>query len=71
MSATERYEIKLEGGRTLHQLSNEGKLYGFLTIEADGRARVWRQTWHDRYVPTDDVFPGFISAARALLEGRV
>lgn len=71
MAATERREIQLEGGGRLHQLSYEDRLFGFISIEADGRARVWEQTWLDRWRPTDTVFPGFISAARAVIRGEV
>lgn len=71
MAATERYEIELEGGTRLQQLSTDGNLDGFIAVEPDGRARVWRQTWVDRYVPTDAVFPGFVSAARAVIRGDV
>jgi hypothetical protein len=69
--SVERYEIKLEGGTVLHQLSNEDTLYGHIAIEADGRARIWRQTWVDRYSPTENVYPGFVSAVRAVLRGEV
>ncbi len=70
MAACERYEIKLKSGTVLHQLGNEDRLYGFLSVEADGRARVWVQTWVDSYKPTDTVFPGFVSAARAVIRGE-
>ncbi len=68
---TERYEIKLQSGTVLHQLSNEDRLYGFISIREDGSARVWRQTWADSYVMTGDTFPGFVSAARAVIRGEV
>lgn len=71
MSATERYEIKLATGRVIHQLGNEGHVYGFVEVQPDGTARAWRQVWFEEYAPTDNVFPGFVSAARAVIEGNV
>jgi hypothetical protein len=67
----ERREIKLTNGTVLHQLSNEDRLYGFLAVEASGRVRIWNQVWHDEFTPSNTVFPGFVSAARALISGEV
>jgi hypothetical protein len=71
MSSIERYEIELKSGRVLLQLSNEDRLYGFLAVDTDGRWRLWHQTWWNEYAPTQDVFPGFVSAARAVVAGYV
>lgn len=63
--------IKLESGRTIHQVHNEGRIFGFLEVTCDGKALVWEQTWHDRYAPTQVVYPGPISALRAIARGEV
>lgn len=68
----ERTEIKLQSGTTLHELHDgEGKGFGIIGVERCGCARVWVRTWHDRFAPTHAVFPGFVSAARAVLRGEV
>jgi hypothetical protein len=70
VSAAERHEIPLTNGRILHMLTDgDGGLYGFIYIEADGKARIYCKTWVDEYAPTNTVYPGFISAARAVLQG--
>lgn len=69
MSAWETYPVPLTDGRTLLSIQNEDR--GFLKlieILPDGRARIWQQTWADSYKPTDRIYPGFISAARSILE---
>lgn len=68
----ERYEIKLQRGTVLQMLwDGEGHVYGYLVMQPDGRARIWRQTWVEEYAPTEHFFPGFVSAVRALLDGVV
>lgn len=40
-------------------------------IMEEGGARITRQTWADLWVKTDDVYPGPISAIRAIARGEV
>lgn len=65
------HPIELQSGRVLVMASNEDKLHGFFEVLEDCRVRLWEQTWHDSFRPTDVVFPGRISALRALLTGNV
>lgn len=72
MSRYERTPLTLVGGRVLHRISNEDRLYGFVeVIHPDGEALVWTQVGLDHFLPTTHFFPGFVSAARALIEGLV
>lgn len=64
-----RYEINLESGRTLHAFHREERgVLGLecIEVQADGKARLWRRVSPYRFEPTDAVFPGFVSAARAV-----
>lgn len=69
--SAERHDIKLRGGVVLHQLADEDRVFGYLAMEPDGRARVWNQVWWNEWAPTKHVFPGFVSAARAIIDGWV
>lgn len=70
MAATDMRTIEFKDGSRIHRLSNEGHVYGYLGMEPDGTARIYRQVWSNDWEPTVYVFPGFISAARALISGR-
>lgn len=74
MSAIEVTSISLLGGVSLMRVTKENAdgapvILGHLALESDGRLRVWEQTWHDSFRPTPTVFPGAVSALRAILTG--